>query len=276
MQGWMMPDFEARGIGRETRRRRKRVYRAYDEGEARQMAEADGIVVGRIQMLPDEPATESQLSYARDLGLSIPENATKDELRDMLSCHLEHDKPASERHKLFAKAYRVHHTRFVGKRVLFNMIFATLQARGHERQLVSWFAYRVYRELVHGAADAPIAGPDDPVIQGVTDELVNDTTVLDSIKRYVGSDLIWFGEWTAPDHTVHTGGSNHTIAYKRTSQLLRDKLHLHTRGSSLHPDISPPVLCAAASTNTPRHTLVILLLVIVLSFILFLFIVYAH
>ena len=270
-----MPDFEAKGIGRETRRRRKRVYRAYDESEARQMAEADGIIVGSLQMLPDEPATEAQLSYARDLGLSIPDNATKDELRDILSCHLEHDKPASERHKLFAKAYRVHHTRFVGKRVLFNMILATLQTRGRERQLVSWFAYRVYRELVHGVADAPIEGPEDPIIQAVADELVNDEAVLGSIKRYVGSDLIWFGEWTAPDHTVHTGGSNRTIAYKRTSQLLRDKLHLHARESSVHADISPRVLCAAASTNSVRRQLIILLLVIVLSLVLFLIIVCA-
>jgi len=270
-----MPDFEVRGIGRETRRRRKRVYRACDEGEARQMAEADGMVVERIQMLPDEPATEAQLSYAIDLGLSVPDNATKDELRDILSCHLEHDKPASERHKSFAKAYRVHHTRFVGKRFLFSMIFAALQERGRERELVSWFAYRVYRELVHGGTDAHIAGPDDPVIQAVADELVNDEAVLNSIKRYVGSDLIWFGEWTAPDHTVHTGGSNRTIAYKRTSQLLGDKLPLHAGGASVHVELSPPALCAAVSTNTPGHRLVIVLLVVVLSFILFLVIAYA-
>lgn len=270
-----MAEFEVRGIGRETNRKRKTVYRAYNEDEARQLAEADGTIVESIQMLPDEAATEAQVSYARDLGISIPENATKDELCDLLSCHLEHDKLATERHKSFAKAYQVHHTRFVGKRALFNMIFAALQARGRERELVGWFVYRVYRELVHGATDAPIMGPDDPVIRTVVDELVTDEAVLNSIRRYAGSDLIWFGEWTAPDSSVHRGGSNRTVAYKRTSRLLRDKLHLQTQSSPAPAHISPGIMRGSANTNSRSYRYVILLIVGALIVILFLFAMYA-
>jgi len=219
-----MPRFQAEGLGRETNRRRKRVYIAYDETEARQAAEQDGMIVENMSRLPDEPATEAQLSYARDLGIPIPPKPTKKELGDLLSCHLDHDKPATERHKGFARLYRVEHTRFVGKRALFDSIFSALQAAGRERQLAAWFTYRVYRELVHGADNAPIRGPEDTTIQTIADKLATDDQVLKSIRRYAGRDLIWFGEWTAPDGSVHTGGSNRTVAYKETSRLLRDKL----------------------------------------------------
>ena len=260
-----MPSFEVTGRGRETSRKRKRIYAAYDEAEARQIAEADGTIVEGIQILPDEPATEAQLSYARDLGISIPENPTKDELRDLLSCHLDHDKPATQRHKSFARAYRVYHTRFVGKRVLFNLIFAALQTPGRERELVAWFTYRVYRELMHGAEDAPITGPDDPAIRAVADELWTESSIIDSIRRYRGSDLIWFGQWTAPDSSLHNGGSNRTIAYKRASRLLSDSLNLRTE-----PPTRPTDTTHSISTTNHSYRYVLVLIVVGLVLILLL------
>ena len=79
-----------------------------------------------------------------------------------------------------------------------------------------------------------IDGPDHPVIQDVTAQLVQDDSVLKSIRRYRGSDLIWFGEWTAPNGGVHTGGSNKTIAYKRAAVLLREKVSSELRPTPSH------------------------------------------
>ena len=87
----------------------------------------------------------------------------------------------------------------------------------------------VYRELVGGKPDTRIRDADAPVIHEIASELVQHETVVRSIRRYEGRDLVWFGEWTSPDGTVHKGGSNETIAYKRASALLREKLGAEVR-----------------------------------------------
>jgi len=246
-----MPRYEVKGKVKESNRSRKRVYLAYDESEARTMAEADGTIVESVIVLPDDPPTEAQLSYAKDLGIIVPENATKKDVSDMISCRVDHDKPATDRHKSFARMYRVEHTEFVGKRMLFNMIFASLQDPSRSLDMVAWFTYRVYRKLVRGVVDVPIKGPDDPVILDIASELENDTSVVKSIRKYYGSELIWFGEWTATDGSIHRGGSNRTIAYERTSSLLREKLNVPPLSKK---SIQPSPLTKAARTSDSHQT----------------------
>jgi hypothetical protein len=226
-----MPTFLVTGIGRETGRKRQRTFDAKDEVHARTLAEADGTSVDAINRVPDEPATERQLSYAKDLGISVPSGATKEEVSDLLDVYLEHDKPADARHIGFAERYGVRYTQYSGKKALYNRIHATLSAPGREKEITAWFVYRVYRELVEGREHVSIDGPEHSVIQDVTAELVQDESVLKSIRRYRGNELIWFGEWTAPDGTVHTGGSNKTIAYKRAAVLLRERIGSELRSA---------------------------------------------
>jgi hypothetical protein len=119
--------------------------------------------------------------------------------------------------------YGIEFTDHIGKKALFNRIQAALVAPGREKELLFWFTFRVYRELVGGADNAPIEGPDDPIIGKIADELVTDEQIVRSVRRYEGRELIWFGEWTSPEGYVRTGGSNRTAAYKRVSSTwIRD------------------------------------------------------
>lgn len=170
-----------------------------------------------------EPPTERQLAYARDLGISIPADVTKQELSDLVDARLQKDKPAAPHFQAFAKRFGVVFTQYVGKRSLFDRLFAHLTRPGREEGMTAWFVFRVYRELVRGRADASIKGPDDPPIREIARLLLEDKSVVQSIRRYQGRDLVWFGEWTSPDGTVHYGASNQTIAYERASSLLREK-----------------------------------------------------
>ena len=196
---------------------------AVSESEVRQLAEKDGILVEEIIELPPEPATVRQLKYAKDLGISIPANATKGDLSDLISLKLEKDKPSTKRHREFARKYGIETTQYIGKKTLFDRIRAALIVPGRENELLSWFTYRVYRELANGADNAPIQGPNDPVIQEISERLSSDEKIIKSIRRYQGRNLIWFGEWTSPDGYVHTGGSNRTVAYKTVASLLTEK-----------------------------------------------------
>lgn len=221
-----MPGYEIKGKGKDTGRRRKRIYSASTEIEARQLAEDDGTLVEEVIELPPEPPeppTERQLKYAKDLGISIPPNTTKNDLSDLISLKVEKDKPSTERHRTFAKAYDIEVTDYIGKKALFDRIQAALVCPGREKELLSWFTFRVYRELVSGADNAPIEYPDDPIIEEVAERLVTDEKIIKSVRRYDGRELIWFGEWTSPDGYVHTGGSNRTAAYKKVSSILKER-----------------------------------------------------
>jgi hypothetical protein len=113
-------------------------------------------------------------------------------------------------------------TQYTGKKNLFDRLFFHLCKPGREEDLTAWFVYRVYRELVNGRPDAFIKDPDDPIIRSIATEIIRDPAIVKSIRRYQGRELIWFGEWTAPDGRLSRGGSSETMAYKRVSSLLRD------------------------------------------------------
>jgi hypothetical protein len=66
----------------------------------------------------------------------------------------------------------------------------------------------------------------------VATQLLSDVSVIQSVRRYKGQDLIWFGEWTSPDGWLHNGGSKRTVAYQRTSTILRTKLGISEEQAS--------------------------------------------
>lgn len=179
--------------------------------------------VDSVVQAPSELPTERQIAYARDLGISVSAGATKEEVSDLIDARFQKDKPAALHFQAFAKRHGVLFTQYTGKKSLFDRLFARLCRLGREEDMTAWFVFRVYRELVGGKSDVTIKDPDAEVIREIARQLVQDEAVVKSIRRYQGRDLVWFGEWTSPDGTVHNGGSNKTIAYKRASSLLREK-----------------------------------------------------
>jgi len=220
-----MPRYEVIGTGRGTGRRRKRVYSCLAPQDAAKLANDEGIEVETVKSLPEKPATEKQVAYARDLGLSFPNDISKAEMMDLLDAHLSSDRGTTERDRAFARIFGLETTRYVGKKAMFDAIGNALRAPGREHELAAWFAFRVLRHLLHGGEDHPAArGPDAPVIVEIADALASDERTIRSIRGYHGRQLIWFGEYTAPDGSVHEGGSTRTIAYRRARDLLIAKL----------------------------------------------------
>ena len=248
-----MPIYEVKGKGKDTERKRKRTYSAANEFEATRLAEIDGTLVDEIIEIPPEPPTERQLNYAKNLSISIPANATKDDVSDLISLEVDRDKPATERHKKFGEAYGIEFTDYIGKKALFNKIQATLITPGREKELLSWFTFRVYRELTSAADDSPIKGPDDPTINEITEELAFDEKIIKSVRRYKGNELIWFGEWTSPDGYVHTGGSNRTLAYRQVSKMLKQRATFPTKPQKKKRS-SPPKRKAASSPKKKNNS----------------------
>lgn len=176
-----------------------------------------------------EPATQRQLDYARDLNIDIPPNPSKDEMAYLISMRLDNDKPATERHIGFAECFNIDVSLGIGKKALFDRIKWELEKPERETDLIAWFVFRVYRQLVHGVDNAPIDSPNHPIIRDIATHLSYSTAVLKSIRKYQGRSLIAFGDWVSPSGNLYQGGSTKTIAYRETASLLREKLNLpHT------------------------------------------------
>lgn len=221
-----VPNFKVTGRSAQTKRKRTVVVDGRTEAEAQIKADRLGLTEVVLEQMPEVPATERQISYAKVLGIEIPAGATLEEMSNLISAKVDDDRPSDERHRVFARSFGIEVTEYIGKKALFDRIMSELSAPGRERELVSWFAFRVTRTIFKGRKDAPVDGPDHPIIQQVADEVSGDPSIVKSIRRYTGQSLIWFGEITGSDGRIYSGGSVGTTAYKRINALLGQNLSI--------------------------------------------------
>ena len=82
-----MPRFEVVGIGRETGRKRKKIYTTANKESAIIAAAADGTIVevDKIRQLPEPLATENQIKYAKAYNIKNPETLTKEQMSILLT-----------------------------------------------------------------------------------------------------------------------------------------------------------------------------------------------
>lgn len=165
-------------------------------------------------MEQEKEPTSNQINYARSLGIYIPFGITFDELSDLISNIENNDKLASDRHKAFADFYGIKYTKNVGKKQLFNQIKYEVFSNNKEEDMASWFIFRVYRSLVLGVENVSITSPNNSKIKEITETLLKDPKFLNSLKRYVNSDLRYFGEFTDSRGITHYGASKNTNSYK--------------------------------------------------------------
>jgi hypothetical protein len=166
-----MPRFEVQGKGISSGRARKRIYSARDEISARQKAADDGTDIETIEELPPDPPTERQISYANDLGITIPRDATKDELSDLISCSTDEDQPASPELLSLARSYGIETTRYTGERAVHGRIFNTLARPGREQELATWFAFNVLKGRPKTRARSGEIAHDNPRLSSIGSKL---------------------------------------------------------------------------------------------------------
>lgn len=224
--------FEVQGHGKTSARKRRRVYEAWDDAEARRLADADDTVVETVDRLPDTPPSENQLAYARGLGIHVPDDASSYDVSDMINFHLDTDEPADDHLRALSARYGVSFGRFTGKFSLYYRIMNALKEPGKEEELIAWYAYQVYLELTRRIQSTAIDGPNHPIIQGIVKQLGQDRSIIESIRRYKAHDLMDFGEVTEADGGIRRSGSKRTISYQSVSSLLRVQLGLLAPSSS--------------------------------------------
>ena len=112
--------FQVVGKNPITNRKNKRTYEARNEEEACKCAEAAGLLGPfEVSVLPALPPTDSQISYAKDLGATIPGDACKTDVSAIISRITDEDEePASEHLARTAHECGVKFSRYHGRKAI--------------------------------------------------------------------------------------------------------------------------------------------------------------
>ncbi|MEQ5803234.1 hypothetical protein [Halomonas sp. H10-9-1] len=199
----MMPRYEVTGVGKESGRKRRRIYSAIDENSARTSAEKDGTNVEEVIELPPEAPTERQMEYAISLGITIPADVSKKEISDLISLNQDDDYLATPLTRETASRFGVELTQYTGEKNAIGQIWHHLSREGNEKKLLTWLAYNAYLDLT-GPQKSQSRHLDDPVFSEIASELEKDTSVISSAQR---------------QNVEH----RRTKAYKAAVQLIRER-----------------------------------------------------
>lgn len=106
--------YQVIGINPKTKRRNKRIYDEQSEDRALKKAEDDGFVTPfEITIIPFDPPSERQLSYAKDLGIAIPDGACWMDVSALISRVTSgYEHPADEKTAMQAHLHGVKFSRY--------------------------------------------------------------------------------------------------------------------------------------------------------------------
>lgn len=197
--------YEVTGVGTDTGRTRKKRYKARSEEAARQLALADGTDVQSIVDCGVEPPTDSQISYAKDLGITIPESISKDEISTLIGNATRGVDPAPTNQLELATALGVIPYRFINSEDLEHLIRTSLGPL----KLTQWYLFLVLIRRGTSRAKQQPRSPNDPLLIQAAEELVNDSQFIESIQRNL--------------YVLKFAGiePNQSYAYKRATYILK-------------------------------------------------------
>ncbi|WP_108307091.1 hypothetical protein [Metalysinibacillus jejuensis] len=161
--------------------------------------------------------TDKQLAYAKNLGIPVPEWASKSDVSLLITRLVEEKDFSAPSAQLveFANAKNIIFSGCAGKKYLYNTIFDNLS----DYDKAAFFAFSLYRWLSDDRHGNLETSPLKNMFYEFAKDVSQDDAFMNSLKRYKGADLRLFGEVIIPSGQVVEGGSTRTIAYKKNSGI---------------------------------------------------------
>lgn len=212
--------YEIKGRHIETKRIRTLKVDAFNEEDAKKQADEQGIkTIITIDAIPFETPTENQLDYAKDLGIFISGDLTKEDVSALISKAVDKDNEPNQGLLEFATNHRIYTSKHIGKSALYNKLFALLD----DIDRVAFFIFSIYRYISDDRHANLDNHPNRKFFYEFANSNVSDERFMKSMNKYSGIELKYFGQLTTPDRWTHTGGSVNTIAFKSAREFLIDK-----------------------------------------------------
>lgn len=169
----------------------------------------------------ESPATTMQKDYARSIGITLPQGATKSDAKALIDLELDSDESASEGLKAFAREKGMHFSDYVGNKYLHNLLFDHLELMDK----IIFFCFCIYKSQFDNSEKQILEHPYKEVFQRFGEHYIKDSFFIASMEEYIGEELVAFGKTEkvtkeGKKKTIY-GGSIYTRAYKNAYEYLK-------------------------------------------------------
>lgn len=214
--------YKIRGKHTETKRTRTIIVEAHSEDEALVKA-SDALLdpIASISIITPEKPTERQFEYASDLGISVPEDASKEDVSSLISRFVDgdHSDPPDSLFR-YAANNNLYVSEYIGERALYNSLFNKISGK----EKIAFYLYSIYCYKTQNWRESLEESEDHALFFNFAGDKVDDMRFRKSMDRYSGEDLRFFGG--------DDGGSIQTIAYKESVAFLQDNDLLNDENSN--------------------------------------------
>lgn len=223
-----MPFYKISGIGKETNRKRTKRYKAKDEITAKLLAQEEGTIVENIEFEKPEPATERQIKYANDLGLTFPSDININEMSNLISKKVDEDKDApswllSYVLNILPEENGLIITKYIGTKNLFAILINKHSSESNYKELAKILCYSILNDNHNYNWSKPFKEmANSTVIENISELLSKNQQVINSIKRYEPHDYIFLGKSINDDGYESLNNIDRTNAYQITKNLLSE------------------------------------------------------
>jgi hypothetical protein len=201
--------FRVTGLYPKTGRMRTRIIDAFDDSDLRESIKKHGLVPPlTIEEIDHERPTSMQIEYASDLGITIENSFSKQDVSALIDRKLNYDKAAPEDLRDYAKSKRIYFSNQIGSKGLYSLIYNSLS--GVDK--AAFFVFMIYRHLTDDRVRNLDVHPHKLFFYHIGEKIFLEDSLFKSISSYDGEDLRFFGEIEIQG-TIESGGSINTKGY---------------------------------------------------------------
>jgi len=195
------------------------------------MAETDGTIVESVEYEKSEPATDRQISYAQDLGLSFPPGININEMSNLISKKVDDDRDAPSWLleyilKIFPEENGLSITNYIGIENLFVRLIHKYSSENNYKGLITLLLCSIINEEQnYNWSKSFNELADINIVENLADELSNNQQVISSIKRYSTRDFVSLGEFINDEGYESISNIKRTNAYLISKKTVKRKIN---------------------------------------------------
>ena len=237
--------YEIQGPHKDTNRVRTVRIPALSEENATQKALNEGLLsIKSIRLIQNGKPSDRQIAYAQGVGIKVLDSYSAEDLSALLSRHEDHDSEPKAGLIEFATSHDLYFSKLIGKTALYNHIFSKLP----DLDRVAFFIFCIYRYISDDREPNLDKHIHNKLFYDFANQTINDKKFMNSLNRYTGKQLKFFGNLIIGNGTTLTGGSTSTIAFKTAHEFLiknnlvqaSDKFQTKKLNNNPQPSQQPP------------------------------------
>ena len=194
--------------------------------------------------VPFDPPADKLLERAKAAGISVPDNASSDDVAALIERGNDTAPPAGL--MAFAERWDIYFSPYIGNKSLYNIIFKNLQLETK----AAFFIFSVYKFLSSDKKSNLETHPYRDIFYKFAAD--NDKSLSRSIANYKGEHLCAFGSAENLPAGYKAGGTR-TIAYKAASSFIKKYFNEEYSPFSFTNDNSRHADAVSSSNNTPKQ-----------------------